>query len=421
MNENGKWEFDQDGNPHYVPPRQTPAQRPTPRKTTKSGQDDWHWIAIVAGFIIFWPIGVALLLAELSGKWKDTDDVTKTIEKASKTVKNVARDFSDHYNTNLEKAEAREKAAKQAKKQEISTKKASRKAEKKAKKQEKDLGLRHGLGHAGAFRGWGIVLMAIFGFASVMTIVDELAYFISLGSFLESTIPLVLFFLLGAVLFSIGTKRRGKLKKFRKYLTMIGNQKSVYIPALAGVLGKKPRQITEDLEEMLDREFFPCGYIDAGRQTLVLEETSFTAPVEEEPEATDDTLRRIRAINDTIAHPEISAKIDRIEELTGKILKLLEEKPEKAGELRSFMNYYLPQTLKILENYAKLEAQGIQSGNIQEAKQKIEGMMDKLVEGYENQLDRLFANDVLDISADLKVMEQMMEKDGLAVENELKF
>ena len=99
----------------------------------------------------------------------------------------------------------------------------------------------------------------------------------------------------------------------------------------------------------------------------------------------------------------------------------MEERPEKAGQLRSFMNYYLPQTLKILENYSKLEAQGIEGENIAEAKQKIEAMMDKVVDGYETQLDKLFADDVLDISADLKVMESMLEKDGLTVDNELKF
>jgi hypothetical protein len=46
-------------------------------------------------------------------------------------------------------------------------------------------------------------------------------------------------------------------------------------------------------------------------------------------------------------------------------------------------------------------------------------MMDKLVDGYETQLDKLFADDVLDISADLKVMEQMLEKDGLTVDSGL--
>ena len=33
---------------------------------------------------------------------------------------------------------------------------------------------------------------------------------------------------------------------------------------------------------------------------------------------------------------------------------------------------------------------------------------------------KLFADDVLDISADLKVMESMLEKDGLTADNELK-
>ena len=84
------------------------------------------------------------------------------------------------------------------------------------------------------------------------------------------------------------------------------------------------------------------------------------------------------------------------------------------------MENYLPQTLKILENYAKLEEQDVDGENIRETKQKIEGMMDKIVDGYEAQLDKLFEDDALDISADLKVMESMLEKDGLTADNELR-
>ena len=47
-------------------------------------------------------------------------------------------------------------------------------------------------------------------------------------------------------------------------------------------------------------------------------------------------------------------------------------------------------------------------------------LRDKIVDGYETQLDKLFADDALDISADLKVMETMLEKDGLTADNELK-
>ena len=78
------------------------------------------------------------------------------------------------------------------------------------------------------------------------------------------------------------------------------------------------------------------------------------------------------------------------------------------------LNYYLPTTLKILNAYAELENQGVEGENITATKQRIEGMMDMVVEGFERQLDKLFAGDMMDIAADITVMEQMMQGDGLA-------
>ena len=52
--------------------------------------------------------------------------------------------------------------------------------------------------------------------------------------------------------------------------------------------------------------------------------------------------------------------------------------------------------------------------NIRAAKERIEGMMDKVVEGFEKQLDRLFQNDAMDITTDVEVLERMLQKDGLS-------
>jgi hypothetical protein len=41
-------------------------------------------------------------------------------------------------------------------------------------------------------------------------------------------------------------------------------------------------------------------------------------------------------------------------------------------------------------------------------------MMDLVVEGFEKQLDKLFEGDMMDISADISVMEKMLNHDGLA-------
>ena len=127
----------------------------------------------------------------------------------------------------------------------------------------------------------------------------------------------------------------------------------------------------------------------------------------------DAILREIKAINDAIPDEEMSRKIDRIGEITGKILDYQRQNPAKAGQLRQFLNYYLPTTLKILKAYAQMDAQGVQGSNISAAKARIEGMMDKVVEGFEKQLDQLFQTDAMDITADVAVLERMLDSDGL--------
>ena len=83
------------------------------------------------------------------------------------------------------------------------------------------------------------------------------------------------------------------------------------------------------------------------------------------------------------------------------------------------MSYYLPTTLKILRAYAQLEDQEVEGENISAAMERIENMMDKVVEGFEKQLDQLFQGDALDITADVEVLERMLAKDGLSSQDGL--
>lgn len=142
-------------------------------------------------------------------------------------------------------------------------------------------------------------------------------------------------------------------------------------------------------------------------------------PPPPKPEGEFALLARIREVNDAIADPVMSEKIGRIEDITGKILDYRKKNPGKEGGLRSFLDYYLPTTLKILRAYAELEAQGVRGENITAGKVRIEGMMDKVVEGFEKQLDRLFQSDSLDIDSDVRVLEQMLRKDGLSGDGDM--
>ena len=123
-------------------------------------------------------------------------------------------------------------------------------------------------------------------------------------------------------------------------------------------------------------------------------------------------LAEIRAVNDSIEDAALSAQIDRIGVITAKIFEYQKSHPERSAQLHAFLSYYLPTTLKILRAYAQLE--GVEGENIAAAMSRIEGMMGKVVEGFEKQLDQLFQGDAMDITTDVAVLEQMLQKDGLS-------
>ena len=452
----GRWEFDQDGNVHYVPPEEQNGNNSEERvdgtyrksyqnhstnynysynfniqkdsRRKKNNNDKgWHWLFIVLGFMVSRPIGLVLLILEILGKWPDSAQVQRKIGRATNAAKNAAAQAKTGYqqaqqNTKRQTAQPYQSAQ-------------TAKPGKKDRKQQRMEAKAHGFGNIRLLRVFGGILGGVFGFSFMMQLIEELSYlpYFNIGDLIQQTLPLLALCLTGLALLGMAGSRTRKMKKFRKYLTMIGQKDEISISALAKAMGDSEKKTAQELEEMLERDYFDSGYIDAARNMLVLKEGGIPEEPEPEPETqpqevsneqaesvADSTLKHIRQINDDIDNPELSRKIDRIEELTAKIFRLLEARPEKAGELKSFMNYYLPQTLKILENYAKLEEQDVDGENIRETKQKIEGMMDKIVDGYEAQLDKLFEDDALDISADLKVMESMLEKDGLTADNELK-
>ena len=126
-----------------------------------------------------------------------------------------------------------------------------------------------------------------------------------------------------------------------------------------------------------------------------------------------EAVRRIQELNDAIPDYRMSAKLKQIEILTSSILSQVEKKPDKRKAVRQFMDYYLPTTIKLLEQYVSLQEVGLPGENITTGMERIEAMLDKVIVAFQKQLDGLFARDVVDITADIQVMEQMMAQNGL--------
>ena len=124
-------------------------------------------------------------------------------------------------------------------------------------------------------------------------------------------------------------------------------------------------------------------------------------------------IAEMKRLDNNIADPTISAQIVRLQQLSEKIFAQVKQNPEKLPQIRKFMNYYLPTTLKILNAYDRMGEQGVSGENITSTMHKVESMMDTIIKAFEKQLDNLFGAEAMDISTDMVVLENMMAREGL--------
>ena len=127
----------------------------------------------------------------------------------------------------------------------------------------------------------------------------------------------------------------------------------------------------------------------------------------------DRAISEMRRLNDNIPDPRLSQQIDHLEEVTGKIVDQVVSQPKKLPQIRRFMDYYLPTTLKLLNAYDRMDSTGIAGDNITATKDKVSAMMDTIVRAFDRQLDALFGEEALDISTDITVMENLLAREGL--------
>ena len=129
-----------------------------------------------------------------------------------------------------------------------------------------------------------------------------------------------------------------------------------------------------------------------------------------------EMIAQIRDENSQIPDPVLSKKIDELEAISNQIFLTVTDKPEKAPQIRRFMDYYLPTVLKMLTNYRKLGEREVTGENAEKTKKSVEDAMDIVLEAFKKQHDQLYQRDMLDVTTDISVLETLMKQDGL-IEN----
>lgn len=270
-----------------------------------------------------------------------------------------------------------------------------------------------------------------------------------------------------------GRKILGVVKRYKKYVGFLGDKEYCELQDLEYASGVSRKKLRKDLDKMLEKGWFLQGHLDQQGTSLIVTEQAYGQYVEAQKEfhrreqeakqkdsnssvkgstvaggseagsgtgsgtvfetgRSDEGsvheipeevraviaegrgyLKQIRESNDAIPGEEISAKISRLELVTERIFNRVEQHPDLVEELRRFMKYYLPTTVKLLKAYEELDRQEVQGPNILKSKGEIEDTLDTINRAFENLLDSFFEDTAVDISSDISVMQTLMAQEGL--------
>ncbi len=244
---------------------------------------------------------------------------------------------------------------------------------------------------------------------------------------------------IGLVMGIAGIKKIGFTGRFLKYVRQINRRLYIPVHTLAGKTGKSIEFTCRDLQKMIEQKFFYEAHLDMDNGYLILSDEAYQEyqaakldyysrqkDQEKQAEAVklsaecqkliDDGqayVNHIRNCNDLIPGEEISAKLDKMENLVRRIFDEVRLHPEVAPDLQKMMEYYLPTTSKLLDSYRELDAQPISGENISSTKKEIESAVDTLNVAFEKLLDSLFADRAWDISSDISALNAMLAQEGL--------
>lgn len=255
-----------------------------------------------------------------------------------------------------------------------------------------------------------------------------------------------IFALMAAALTYVGVKtyrQSKKIKTVQGFLTVLGEREGCTVAALSAGTGTSEREVLKLLDEGMQKGYLAGLYLSAdGKRVLVGSEAyendaaqnpvsaqsartgtqSTGASTSGNPEV-DALLRQGRefveelaALAGKINDPEILGELGDICNISQQIFTQVAAAPEKAPQIRKFMTYYLPTTIKLVSTYTEVDETGVNGENASAIKANIKNVLGTMRTSFTSLLDGLFMEEALDISTDITVLKTLLAEEGLVDE-----
>ena len=126
-----------------------------------------------------------------------------------------------------------------------------------------------------------------------------------------------------------------------------------------------------------------------------------------------DDFKIIEEARKNISDRELATQLARMQRVAKKLLANLEKNPERIPLAYKFIDYYQDRAVKIVKQYQELEETELSTDRVRDLKSRMKLTLSALDDAYADQFEHVLNDQIISADAELKVMQQQLDAEGI--------
>lgn len=117
--------------------------------------------------------------------------------------------------------------------------------------------------------------------------------------------------------------------------------------------------------------------------------------------------------SNNLSDRELAGQVRRMQRTAKSLLNHLERNPERIALAHKFIDYYQDRAVKIVKQYQELEETNLSTERVRELKARMKQTLAALDAAYQDQFEHVLNDQIISADAELTVMEQQLDAEGI--------
>ena len=123
---------------------------------------------------------------------------------------------------------------------------------------------------------------------------------------------------------------------------------------------------------------------------------------------------RVETARKKIQDSQLSRQLGLMQQEAARLMNYVEKHPERIAAAGRFIHYYQDRAASLSEQFLELEDTKLDTNQVQQVKERLRDTLVSFDEAYSAEFTKILNNQLLDMDAELTVMQQSLEAEGIS-------